>query len=94
VKRSHGYVLDFAHSFSKEIQSALRYESLSFVRSTDIDSSATTVGLNYFLKDSNSKIQFATVFLNNMTATNGSYDVSSTKVSSSELYLLSFQMGI
>jgi hypothetical protein len=93
VKRSGGYVIDFAHGFSSEIQAVFRYENIVFARATDIESKASTVGVNYYLKDSNSKLQFATSFLNNLTASNGSYDVSSTSIPSSELFLISFQMG-
>ncbi len=93
VKRSGGYVVDFAHGFSSEIQAVFRYENILFVRSLDIESTASTLGINYLLKESNSKVQFATLFLNNLTASNGSYDVSSTPISSSELFIVSFQMG-
>jgi hypothetical protein len=93
VDRSSGYVLDFAHGFSSEIQAVFRYENVLFVKSQDLESTASTVGVNYFLKDTNSKIQFATIFLNNLTASNGSYDVSSNPISPSELFLFSFQAG-
>jgi len=93
VKRSGGYVFDLAHGFATDFQIVYRYENIKFVRSTDLDSSASTIGVNYLIKDSNSKIQFATIFLNNLTATNGTYDVSPVMIPSSELYLLSFQMG-
>jgi hypothetical protein len=93
VKRSSGYSIDLAHSFTSEIQGVFRYENILFVRTTDIESNASTIGINYYFKESNSKIQFASVFLNNMTGANGSYDISSNEISSSELYLLSFQVG-
>ncbi|MBC7540421.1 MAG: hypothetical protein H7281_16475 [Bacteriovorax sp.] len=53
----------------------------------------STVGVNYFFKESNSKVQFEAIFLNNLTASNGTYDASSTPISFSELFILSFQMG-
>lgn len=93
VKKTNGYMFELGHFINPEYQAVLRYERLLFSRTTDIDSSATTIGLNYFLKDPNSKIQFATIFLNNMLAANGSYDVATKVISSSELYILSFQMG-
>jgi hypothetical protein len=93
VKRSSGYTIDLAHSFTPEFQGVFRYENILFVRSADIESNASTIGINYYFKESNSKIQFASVFLNNMTGTNGSYDVSSTEISASELFLFSFQVS-
>ena len=93
VDRSSGYVLDFAHGFTSEIQAVFRYENILFVKTQDLEATASTLGVNYFLKETNSKVQFATIFLNNMTASNGSYDVSPNPNSPSELFLLSFQMG-
>jgi phosphate-selective porin len=93
IKKSNGYMFDLGYLLDPTLQLVIRYERLLFTRTTSLESTATTLGINYFLKDSNSKIQFATNFLNNMNASNGQYDVSTTQQSSAVLYALNFQMG-
>ena len=94
VKKSKGYMFDLGYFFDPEWQAVVRYEKLNFSRTaTEIESSESTLGLNYFIKESNSKIQFGLTFLNNMSASNGSYDVVSAETGSNELVTMNFQMS-
>lgn len=93
VKKSNGYMLDLGYLLETNLQLVFRYERLLFTRNTNIESTSSTFGANYFLKDSNSKIQLAALFLNNMNSSNGSYEASNSDQSSTILYAFNFQMG-
>lgn len=94
IKKSKAYSFDVGYLINEEWQGVVRYEKLNFTRtSTEIESTVTTLGLNYFIKDSNVKIQFAYLFLNNMSLSNGSYDVSSTANGNANGATINFQMN-
>lgn len=93
IKKSKAYSFDVGYLINEEWQGIIRYEKLNFSRtSIEIESTISTIGVNYFLKDANSKIQFAYLFMSNATLTNGSYDVSSTESGNANGMTLNYQI--
>ena len=84
-----GWYADAGYLIGENFEPLLRWDSLSLM---DTTAHAPSVGLNYFIKKHNSKIQASLTSLNNTAGSNGSYKYSPSNKGT--LFLLNFQTAL
>jgi hypothetical protein len=83
--KSHGWTGEAAWSLGDRWMPVVRYEAF---RAAGLESDAQTIGVNYLRAGHNSKIQAAFIHLDQMSGSNGTYDIS--RGSKGNLFVLAF----
>ncbi len=76
--KSQGLMGDVAYKVTTELQPVFRYETYTPNTDSGLTSSAYTLGVNYYLKKNNAKVQLAGTVYHNMTGNNGTTAASTT----------------